>query len=414
MFQMREARMFSAFAGIKNKTASGVFVSAVKIFQDAGRDGGVPDILRENRAGLPVASRIIPRSAGTVALTLALFFVPPQARAAVKTVPASKIVCPAKASGLNATAQQAYALGLAYEKGTCGFVENVQKAMQWYRVAAQRGSRLAAYAMGEFYYASNDGVAPDYPKAKKWFLEAARRGYGPAQLRLGFLCAEHHYDGLKPDFKAAEKWYLAAAKQNAGDAQFRLGTFYHFYKKPPELKKAVYWLTRAAEGGNRLAMFDLARMIADGEGTKKDPKKALMWITKSANLGMPAAEMQLSDMYASGTGGVKKDTMQSFIWTMKVASEPSAIPYWINKAADIIFSGTRQIAKNYPVAFRLYSRAAALGDAHAKARLGLMYLKGLGTKADPALARDYFSQAAAAGNETARHFLDGMKTGAKK
>ncbi|MBU6475418.1 MAG: SEL1-like repeat protein [Alphaproteobacteria bacterium] len=325
-----------------------------------------------------------------------------------------QIVCPDKASAAKGSAHDAYALALAYDKGSCDIAADPQKALTWYRRAAQQGSMLAAFAMGEIYFTGSNGVAPDYPKAKKWYLVAAEKGYGPAQLRLGFLCAEHYYDGLQPDFAAAEKWFLAAAKQNTGDAQFRLGTFYHFYKRPPELKKAVYWLTRAAKGGNRLAMFDLSRMIENGEGTKKDPQKALTWLTKSAGLGMPAAEMQLSDMYANGTGGVKKDMMESFIWTMKVAKEPSAIPYWIDKAADIVFSGAPTIEKNYPLAFQLYGRAAAHGDAHAEARLGEMYLKGLGTKADPVQARRYFEQAAAAGDAEAKAFLARKKGGGKK
>ncbi len=319
--------------------------------------------------------------------------------------PAAPAVCPDKAAAAKGSADAAYRLALAYEKGNCGVAKNIKTAMQWYRLAAKRGSVLAANAMGDIYFTGEDRGLYDYPKAKKWYLEAAKQGYGPAQLRLGFLCAEHHYDGLEPDFKAAEKWYLAAAKQNAGDAQFRLGTFYHFYKKPPELKKAIYWLTRAAEGGNELAMFDLSRMLATGEGTKKDPQKALYWLIESARRGTPAAEMQLSDMYAAGSDGVKKDMLQSFLWTMKVVRDPTAIPYWLNKAADIVFEGSPDVPKNYPMALRLYSRAAARGDAHAKMRLGVMYLEGLGTRKDPVLGRFYLQKAAAAGDADARKLL---------
>ncbi len=403
------AGMFSDFMRIKKEAmvhaVAPVSSRGEKFFQDADKKYvASPEVHACKRA-----RRITFVLPAVMALAGGLMPVPARAVAPVRPA-----VCPDKAAAAKGSAGDAYHLALAYEKGKCGLAKDMQSAMQWYRLAAKRGSVLAAYAMGDIYFTGEDSGLYDYPKAKKWYLKAAQQGYGPAQLRLGFLCAEHHYDGLEPDFKAAEKWFLAAAKQNAGDAQFRLGTFYHFYKKPPELKKAIYWLTRAAEGGNRLAMFDLSRMIATGEGTQKDPQKALHWLIKSANLGMPAAEMQLSDMYATGTGGVKKDMMQSFLWTMKVARDPTAIPYWLNKAADIVFEGAPDVPKNYPMALRLYSRAAARGDAHAKMRLGVMYLAGLGTGKDPVLGRLYLQKAAAAGDADAKKLLGKEKSPSEK
>ncbi len=299
------------------------------------------------------------------------------------------VICPDKNAAEAGSVQDEYTLALAYDKGYCGIAASPPSALQWYTLAAKHGSMLAQYQLGEIYFtgSSNNGMS-DYPEAKKWYQAAAEQGHGLSQLRLAYLYAEKHYKGVTSDYKEAEKWFTKAAEQNAGDAQFRLGNFYHNYKMPPDLKKAVYWLTRASEGGDRMAMFDLARMLKKGEGAPKNPEQSLVWMKKSAGLGMPAAQMTLSERYAKGDG-VKKDPMQSLTWTLKVADEPTAIPYWINQAADILFKGSNEIPKNYPQAKKLYERAAAKGDPHAEARLGRMYLQGLGVKPDPAKAREY-------------------------
>ena len=324
-------------------------------------------------------------------------------------IPAEQMVCPDKNKAEAGSVTDQYALARAYDKGACGIATNQPLALQWYKRAAEQGSALAEYWLGEIYFSgSSDNGVPDYPEAKKWFLMAAQQGQGLAQLRTAYLYAEKHYPGVKSDYKEAEKWFIKAAEQNAGDAQFRLGNFYHNYKNPHELKKAIHWLTRAAEGGNRLAMFDLAMMFKNGEGMAKNPAQSLLWLKKAAALDTLPAQMMLSEMYATGDG-VQKDVVQSLTWTLKVAEGPSAIPRWLDKAGDIFFSGWETIPKNYPRAFKLYERAAVKHDPHAQSRLGQMYLKGWGTKADPAKAHEYLSMAAENGDKEAQTLMTEIK-----
>lgn len=305
------------------------------------------------------------------------------------------------------SAQMRYLLARAYEKGACGIAQDPARAMQTYRQAAEHGHMLAQYRLGEMNFTGTAG-ATDFPEAKKWFLLAAEQGHGLSQLRLAFLNAEAHFKGLTVDYAEAEKWFLKAAEQDAGDARFRLGNFYHNYKNPPELEKAVYWLTRAAEGGHRVAMFDLARLLRKGEGAPADAGKALAWMTSSAKLGFLSAQMTLSEMYATGDG-VPEDPATSLFWTLKVAEAPTAIPFWINKAGDVYFTGWGSVPRDYARAAAFYQRAADKNDAHALARLGLMYQKGLGVKRDPAKGRRYLVRAADLGSLEAGGLLLGKK-----
>jgi TPR repeat protein len=259
---------------------------------------------------------------------------------------------------------------------------------------------LAQYYLAEKYF--SDSV-PDYPKAKKWYLAAALQGHGPSELRLAFLYAEAHFKGLTVNYAEAEKWFLKAAQQNAGDAQFRLGNFYHNYKNPPETDNAILWLTRAAEGGHRVAMFDLSRMIK-----AQNPEQSLVWMQKAADLDLVPAQMTLSEMYATGDG-VPKDPKLSLFWTLKIAVKPTAAPYWVDKAADIFFEGWEGIPKNYLQAMELYERAAAKNDHHALARLGLMHLQGLSVPIDKNKAEAYLTRASALGNSEAKELLKGLR-----
>ncbi len=358
-----------------------------------------------------MSARITPPFFAALVLSLLLinpvFFTAANAEQGFSS-PEESVICPDKAAAEKGSKTDEYNLARAYDKGSCGITADPQQAIQWYTSDAKQGDMLAQYRLGEIYFTGSNGVEPDYPQAKKWYLMAAKQGHGLSQLRLGFLNAEAHFKGLKTDYKEAEKWFLKAAEQDAGDARFRLGNFYHNYKRPPELKKAVYWLTRAAEGGHRVAMFDLARMIKAGEGVKKDAKQALVWMKKSADLDMISAQMMLSNMYAAGDG-VPKDPAESLAWTLKVATAPTAIPYWIDKAGDAYFEGSKKIPINYTLAMSFYERAVAKGDAHAETRIGIMYLKGLGVAKDQAKADEYLTKAAAAGDDEAKDLLAAKK-----
>lgn len=329
---------------------------------------------------------------------LSIFFMPAGAEEGGRQP--EQVACPEISKTKVMSSLDEYAAARAYDKGQCGFIADGKTAKKWYLKAAKHGYAPAQYQLGEKYFTGN-GAAPDYPKAKRWYLAAARQGHGLSQLRLGFLYAEAHFTGLKPDYTEAEKWFLKASEQDAGDARFRLGNFYHNYKKPPEPDKAILWLTKAAEGGHRVAMYDLALMIKN-----KSPQQALAWLTKAAELDLLPAQMSLSEMYAAGDG-VARDPLQSLAWTLKIAAKPTAAPFWIDRAGDTLFEGGDGIPKDYPQALRFYERAAAKNDPHALARLGQMYLQGLGVAADAVKARKYLQRAAANGSDEAKGILKG-------
>ena len=84
------------------------------------------------------------------------------------------------------------------------------------RLMAQTGVSLAQYDLGVC-YAMGAPVALDYEKAVSWFRKAAEQGHPGAQYLLG-VCYENAL-GTERDVKQAEYWYGKAADQNYPDAQ---------------------------------------------------------------------------------------------------------------------------------------------------------------------------------------------------
>ena len=67
-----------------------------------------------------------------------------------------------------------YNIGNLYAEGL-GVELDPQKALKWFRQAAESGLADAQYNLGSM-YANGDGVAESYPKAHFWFGLAAQQG----------------------------------------------------------------------------------------------------------------------------------------------------------------------------------------------------------------------------------------------
>jgi len=103
--------------------------------------------------------------------------------------------------------------------------------------------------------------------------KAASAGYAPAQVRLGEIL---------------------------DDSEFN--------------EEAVTWFRKAADQGNAAGEFGLGRMYALGEGIEKDPKKALYWITLAAEKDYLLAINVLVQSYRKGGLGLTVDLQQAQLW----------------------------------------------------------------------------------------------------
>ena len=113
---------------------------------------------------------------------------------------------------------QWYIFGWHYANGR-DVIQNDEKAVKWYRRAAEQEHAVAQYDLG-WMYQQGRGVSQDSGEAVRWFRKAARQGYADAQNNLGW---RYQYGrGVVQNYAEAVKWYHKAAEQGHNDAQSRL------------------------------------------------------------------------------------------------------------------------------------------------------------------------------------------------
>ncbi|MBU3078886.1 SEL1-like repeat protein [Sphingomonas sp. XMGL2] len=123
------------------------------------------------------------------------------------------------------------------------------------------------------------------------------------------------------------------------------------------------WRSRAA-AGNAEAQYNLGQAYRRGEGVPADPDQAQSWYRKAADQGYLNAEAQLGLMLFTSPR-----RSESFSWLEKAATagEPRA-QYVLGTA---LFNGDG-VAKDWPRAYAMMSRAAAGGLDAAKRSLATM------------------------------------------
>jgi len=78
-------------------------------------------------------------------------------------------------------------------------------------------------------------------------------------------------------------------------------------------------IKKQAEGGDKVAQYNLGVRYDKGNGVPQDYKKAVKWYTKSAEQGLADAQGNLGLMYAQGKG-VIEDYITAYAW-LSVAKE---------------------------------------------------------------------------------------------
>ena len=113
-------------------------------------------------------------------------------------------------------------LGVLYVRGQ-GMEQDLGRALDLFRSAAEKGLRAAQKNLGEM-YAEGIGMARDDAAALHWFGLAAAQGDAGAQFSLGSMYGRGQ--GVERDYAKAMEWFLEAAEQGNAAAQANVGHLY--------------------------------------------------------------------------------------------------------------------------------------------------------------------------------------------
>ena len=134
-------------------------------------------------------------------------------------------------------------LGIAFEFGQ-GVDKNLDEAMHWYHVAADRADPVAQTNLAYLYETGAAGSANE-GEAAKWYLRAAVSGFVRAKFNLGIL------------------YLRGAGVERSAD-------------------EAAHWIGEAADAGCSKAVAAMGYLYANGLGVPRDEQKAHKLIQKAA------------------------------------------------------------------------------------------------------------------------------------
>jgi localization factor PodJL len=179
------------------------------------------------------------------------------------------------------------------------------------------------------------GVSPEVamapaPAAPRAAVALAPRAVGPTAPAAGAEIAEEPPAPARPassadyaaavrDIETGQAGGLAKLKVVADEgyapAQFYLAKLYEtgvsgVVKNPAEARR---WTARAADGGDRAAMHNLALYYFRGEGGPQDLPAAARWFRKAAEAGVVDSQYNLGLIYQSGSG-VARDYAEAYRW----------------------------------------------------------------------------------------------------
>lgn len=220
-------------------------------------------------------------------------------------------------------------LALRYRYGGIGVEKDRDKAIEWFRKAAQNGSARACFNLGVVYY-NGDGLASNPDMACMWFLIGAEAGDPAAKeavqrsqselsaidtMKCEVAAGDTYLLGKEypRDYAKAMEVYQRAAALKSPFAEQRIAQMYeHGLGVPIDQQKYLEHLQRAATTLPPAA-YSLGRIYQTGSLGTRDPKLALQWFERSAMAKFAPSMIALADMYSTGDG-LKPDNKKAYMW----------------------------------------------------------------------------------------------------
>lgn len=263
------------------------------------------------------------------------------------------------------------------------------KALEFYKKAADMGNAEAMYYIANIYY-NEDYDEYDAEKSATWIKKSAEAGYAEAMGDLGLMyeCGE----GVEENLQSAKEWYIRGSKLGDSNSMNNLGSL---YESEADYSLAINWYQKAADCGNDEAMKNLGMMYSYGKGVEENNDIARKWWIKAANAGNTTAMSFLGLIYELGTG-VNQNLQTAIDWYTKGAQLGNAD--CMNSLGNIY-----RKQENYLLAMEWYTKAVNAEDENSDAMnsLGLMYYNGEGVSEDEETAKKWFIRAAENNNISA-------------
>ena len=269
----------------------------------------------------------------------------------------------------------------------------------------------------------------DMNKALSYFKKAADKGHCVAQLFMVIYNRKHNDDCNKDNLY----WLQKAAEQGEAQALFNLGISYHRgdINNKIDIAKSNELFRKSAEAGYEEAYSRMAIIYLEGEGVEKNIKIAKYWAWcdfanrsgKNRNNSILLHLLDHDDIKADNCVNYKKITEEAAeagerdaidflaVISNNAGEKEKALALWL-KATDLkhpksMYNLARHYMKegDYAHALPLLNEASKSGNELAFSGLALFYYKGLGVNKDLKKSWYYLEKALNKGDAGARYLF---------
>ena len=209
-----------------------------------------------------------------------------------------------------------YELGKNFLNGR-GVEKNPEKALEYFKKAAELGHTEAPGAMG-FFYAAGLVVEKDDAKAAEWFQKGSDKGSAAAKYNLG----KFHLDG-RGGLSDAEKGLALmeeAASLGLPEAHKTLAEIYFFEGSRGSFQKAAPHVKAAAANGDIGSINMLGVMKEKGYGMERDEKGAEKCFREAALKGDFKAQSNLGHLL-NPQSKTRSRRIEATAWIIIAASQ---------------------------------------------------------------------------------------------
>ena len=303
---------------------------------------------------------------------------------------------------------------LRYRIGKChayghGTERNYEESARWFRQAVQENNPFASYSLGG-QYLRGQGVVQSDEEAFNHFYKAAAHAKQPnayAQYQLGRMYRDGV--GTEADAEASRAWFarayagfLAMEDTMADDRlYYRLGSMNMTGTGTEvDLEQACRYFEKAAELGNKDALYCFGKLYLKPEFGGYDPVKAVEYLELAVEKNHTFAKYQLGKLLCQGEL-VPKDIARGLPLLEELAQSGSAHAAYLAGKVYLKEEGWQDIKK----AIHHFQTAAEDGNSYAEYQLGRIYFFGNGVRADREKGLEYLQASAAHGNEYAAKLI---------
>lgn len=264
-------------------------------------------------------------------------------------------------------------LGEAYLRGLLTEKPDGEKALVWWKRAAEAGDVTALLTIARFYegtYGLPD--MKDIKQSLEYYAKAAELGDAGAMSALGsrYLSGDEKFR----DEKKGRVWLKKAIDEKEYTAYLALGDFEEFIKK--DLKAALAEYERGKDAGQVDCILRTADFYLEGKGIEKDEERGRALLIKAAEAGHPLATFRVAAVLLSNEKPTHADLVTAYACLVSAANANFGRAQ--HELGLLYLSGKLGMADG-PAAIAWLTRAAQSGDAKAQFDLGILYERGAGS-----------------------------------